>query len=121
MELLQRLLVILEQRQRKLQNIASKPSVLEHSKFLLLCSRTLQQARQRGTNPSNPKAGQLAAKVAKQNTKNHSEPQQPERLVVRGSTAILFLTADSQPSGINLFCTSSYFVPLHSTAPRGFT
>jgi hypothetical protein len=80
-EVLQRLLAILEQRQRKLQNVACRPSVFKHS-FLLLCSRTLQQAQQRGTNPSNPKAGQLAAKVARQNAKGYAEPQQPERLVV---------------------------------------
>jgi len=82
-ELLQHLLLILERQLRKLQSVVYKPSVLECSKFLLLCSRTLHQAQQRGTHASNPKAGQLAAKAAQQNVKGHPEPQQPERLVVR--------------------------------------
>ncbi|KAF5356031.1 hypothetical protein D9756_003777 [Leucocoprinus leucothites] len=43
--------------------------------------RIQAQAQQRGTNASNPKAGQLAAKAARQNTKVHAEPQEPERLV----------------------------------------
>ncbi|XP_006454355.1 hypothetical protein AGABI2DRAFT_133050 [Agaricus bisporus var. bisporus H97] len=43
--------------------------------------RRMQAAQQRGTNSSNPKAGQLAAKVAQQNAKGSAEPQQPERLV----------------------------------------
>lgn len=95
-ELLQRLLLILERRLRKLQNVVYKPSVLECSKFLLLCSRTLHQAQQRGTHASNPKAGQLAAKAAQQNTKGHPEPQQPQRLVVRHSFIIRpFPLADS--------------------------
>lgn len=43
--------------------------------------RRIQAAQQRGTHASNPKAGQLAAKAAQQNTKGHPEPQQPQRLV----------------------------------------
>ncbi|KXN90010.1 hypothetical protein AN958_05015 [Leucoagaricus sp. SymC.cos] len=44
--------------------------------------RRMQAAQQRGINTSNPEAGKLAAKAARQNSKGCTESQQPERLVV---------------------------------------